>query len=95
MIDTKHENAIKVKEWFGKSYLERSLITNKGETMTKQKTISVYAPTYRKAGVDHKGNAQFDVSMKVIGQATSYADAKAKFGVLAIVDGYAREVDEE
>ena len=32
MIDTKHENAIKVKEWFGKSYLERSLIINKGES---------------------------------------------------------------
>ena len=63
--------------------------------MTKQKTIPVYTTTYRKAGVDHKGNAQFEVSMKVIGQATSYADAKAKYGVLAIVDGYAREMDEE
>ena len=63
--------------------------------MTKQKTITVYTPSYRKFGVDHKGNAQFDVTMKTIGQATSYADAKAKFGVLAIVDGYAREVDEE
>ena len=63
--------------------------------MTKQKTINVYTTAYKKAGVDHKGNAQFEVSMKVIGQATSYADAKAKFGVLAIVDGYAREMDEE
>ena len=63
--------------------------------MKKQKTIPVYAPTYRKSGVDHKGNAQFEVQMKVIGQATSYADAKAKYGVLAIVDGYARERDEE
>lgn len=63
--------------------------------MTKQKTINVYAPSYRKAGVDHKGNPQFEVSMKVIGQASSYADAKAKYGVLAIVDGYAREMDEE
>ena len=63
--------------------------------MKKQKTIPVYTTTYRKAGVDHKGNAQFDVQMKVIGQATSYADAKAKYGVLAIVDGYAREMDEE
>ena len=63
--------------------------------MTKQKTISAYQPSYKKAGVDHKGNAQFEVSMKVVGQATSYADAKAKYGVLAIVDGYAREMDEE
>ena len=63
--------------------------------MTKQKIIPVYTTTYRKAGVDHKGNPQFEVNLKVIGQATSYADAKAKFGVLAIVDGYAREVDEE
>ena len=63
--------------------------------MKKQKTIPVYAPTYRKAGVDHKGNPQFEVSMKVFGQANSYADAKAKYGVLAIVDGYAREMDEE
>ena len=63
--------------------------------MTKQKTISVYAPSYRKAGVDHKGNPQFDVQMKVVGQATSYADAKAKYGYTAIVDGYAREVEVE
>lgn len=63
--------------------------------MTKQKTINVYSPAYRKVGVDHKGAPQFEVSLKTIGQATSYADAKAKFGVLAIVDGYAREVDEE
>lgn len=60
-----------------------------------KKSINVYAPSYRKAGVDHKGNAQFEVQMKVIGQATSYADAKAKYGVLSIVDGYAREMDEE
>lgn len=60
-----------------------------------KKSINVYQPTYKKAGVDHKGNAQFEVSMKVIGQAISYADAKAKYGVLAIVDGYAREMDEE
>lgn len=63
--------------------------------MTKQKTINVYTTAYKKVGVDHKGNAQFEVSMKVIGQAASYADAKAKYGVLAIVDGYAREMDEE
>ena len=60
-----------------------------------KKTLNVYAPSYKKAGFDHKGNPQFEVSMKVVGQAASYADAKAKFGVLAIVDGYAREVDEE
>lgn len=60
-----------------------------------KKTLNVYAPSYKKAGVDHKGNAQFEVLMKVVGQAHSYADAKAKFGVLAIVDGYAREMDEE
>ena len=60
-----------------------------------KKSINVYQPTYKKAGVDHKGNPQFEVQMKVIGQATSYADAKAKFGMLAIVDGYAREMDEE
>ena len=63
--------------------------------MKKQNTLNVYQPSYEKAGVDHKGNAQFEVQMKVIGQATSYADAKAKYGVLAIVDGYAREMDEE
>ena len=63
--------------------------------MTKQKTINVYAPSYKKIGVDYKGDAQFEVSMKTIGQAASYADAKAKYGVLAIVDGYAREVSEE
>lgn len=63
--------------------------------MKKQKTIPVYTTAYRKAGFDHKGNPQFEVNLKVIGQATSYADAKAKFGVLAIVDGYAREMEEE
>ena len=63
--------------------------------MKNQKTINVYTTAYKKAGVVHKGYPQFEVNMKVIGQATSYADAKAKFGVLAIVDGYAREVDEE
>ena len=61
----------------------------------KRKIISVYTPVYKKVGVDHKGNPQFEVSMKEIGQANSYADAKAKFGVLAIVDGYAREMEEE
>ena len=60
-----------------------------------KKSINVYAPSYRKAGVDHKGNPQFDVQMKVVGQATSYADAKAKYGYTAIVDGYAREVEVE
>ena len=60
-----------------------------------KKFINVYQPTYKKAGVDHKGNPQFEVQMKVIGQATSYADAKTKFGVLAIVDGYAQEMNEE
>ena len=60
-----------------------------------KKSINVYAPSYRKAGVDHKGNPQFDVQMKVVGQATSYADAKAKYGYTAIVDGVAREMDEE
>lgn len=60
-----------------------------------KKSINVYAPSYRKAGVDHKGNPQFEVQMKVVGQATSYVDAKAKYGYTAIVDGYAREMDEE
>ena len=60
-----------------------------------KKTLNVYAPSYKKSGVDHKGNAQFEVQMKVVGQATSYADAKAKYGYTAIVDGYAREMDEE
>ena len=63
--------------------------------MKKQNTLNVYQPSYKKAGVDHKGNPQFEVQMKVIGQASSYADAKAKYGVLSIVDGYAREMDEE
>ena len=60
-----------------------------------KKSINVYAPSYRKAGVDHKGNPQFEVTMKVIGQANSYADAKAKYGYTSIVDGVAREMDEE
>ena len=60
-----------------------------------KKTLNVYAPSYKKSGVDHKGNAQFEVQMKVVGQAHSYADAKTKYGVLAIVDGYARDVEEE
>ena len=63
--------------------------------MTKQKTIPVYTTTYRKVGFDHKGAPQYEAQMKIIGQATSYADAKAKYGYTAIVDGYAREVDEE
>lgn len=60
--------------------------------MTKQ--INVYAPTYKKAGVDHFGNQQWAVTMKEIGQANSYEDAKRKFGKLAIVDGYAKFTDE-
>ena len=63
--------------------------------MKKQKTINVYTTAYKKSGVDHKGNAQYEVVMKVVGQATSYSDAKAKYGYTAIVDGYAREMDEE
>ena len=63
--------------------------------MTKQKMIDVYTTSYKKAGFDHKGNPQFEVSMKVVGQAHSYADAKVKYGYTAIVDGYAREMDEE
>ena len=62
--------------------------------MKKQKTISVYSPQYRKAGVDYKGDVVWAVTMKEIGQAANYADAKRKFGVLAIVDGYAREMEE-
>lgn len=60
-----------------------------------KKTLNVYAPSYKKSGVDHKGNAQFEVQMKIVGQANSYSDAKAKYGVLAIVDGYAREMEDE
>ena len=60
-----------------------------------KKTLNVYQPSYKKAGVDHKGNAQFEVQMKVVGQAHSYADAKDKYGYTAIVDGYARDVEEE
>ena len=63
--------------------------------MKKQNTLNVYQPTYKKAGFDHKGAPQFEVQMKVIGQAASYADAKAKYGVLAIVDGYVREMEED
>ena len=63
--------------------------------MTKQKTINVYTTAYKKAGVDHKGAPQYEVQMKIIGQATSYADAKAKYGYTAIVDGYARDVEGE
>lgn len=63
--------------------------------MKKQNTLNVYKPTYKKAGFDHKGNPQFEVNLKVVGQAHSYADAKVKYGYTAIVDGYAREMDEE
>lgn len=60
--------------------------------MTKQKSITVYQPQYRKAGVDHKGETQYEVTMKEIGKADSYADAKKKFGYTAIVDGFAKEI---
>ena len=59
-----------------------------------KKSIAVYAPTYKKAGVDYFGNQQWSVTMKEIGQALSYEDAKKKFGKLAIVDGYAKFDDE-
>ncbi len=59
-----------------------------------KKSIPVYTTTYKKAGVDHFGNQQWAVTMKEIGQAASYEDAKRKFGKLAIVDGYAKFTDE-
>lgn len=59
----------------------------------QEKTIPVYKPTYKKVGFDAKGDVVWNVNMSVIGQAKSYADAKAKFGVLAIVDGYARDTE--
>ena len=61
--------------------------------MSKQKSISVYSTTYKKAGVDHKGETQYEVTMKEIGKADSYADAKKKFGYTAIVDGFAKEIE--
>ena len=60
----------------------------------EKKSISVYQPQYKKAGVDHFGNQQWAVTMNVVGQAESYEDAKRKFGKLAIVDGYAKFTDE-
>lgn len=67
-------------------------IINKGES---KMTVNVYKPTYKKAGFDAKGDVVWNVTMSVIGQAKSYENAKAKYGVLAIVDGYAREMEEE
>ena len=58
-----------------------------------KKQIAVYQPQYRKAGVDHKGEAQYEVTMKEIGKADSYADAKKKYGYTAIVDGFAKEIE--
>lgn len=58
-----------------------------------KKQISVYTTSYRKAGVDHKGETQYEVTMKEIGKADSYADAKKKFGYTAIVDGFAKEIE--
>ena len=57
-------------------------------------TVDVYKPTYKVAGKDHKGDAYYEVTMKKIGTAKSYEDAKKKYGILAIVDGYAREMEE-
>lgn len=62
--------------------------------MSKQeKMIPVYRPSYKKAGFDAKGDVVWNVTMNIIGQAKSYEDAKSKFGVLAIVDGYAKEIE--
>lgn len=60
----------------------------------EKKSINVYSTSYKKAGVDHFGNQQWAVTMNVIGTAESYEDAKKKFGKLAIVDGYAKFMDE-
>lgn len=54
-------------------------------------TVNVYKPTYKVAGKDHKGDAYYEVTMKKIGTAKSYEDAKKKYGGYPIVDGYARE----
>ena len=61
--------------------------------MRNKKSIAVYSVSYRKAGVDHKGEVQYEVTMKEIGKADSYADAKKKFGYTAIVDGFAKEIE--
>lgn len=60
---------------------------------TSKKQIAVYTPSFRKAGVDHKGETQYEVTMKEIGKADSYADAKKKYGYTAIVDGFAKEIE--
>ena len=54
-------------------------------------TVNVYKPTYKVAGKDHKGDAYYEVTMKKIGTAKSYEDAKKKYGVLAIVDGFVKD----
>ena len=54
-------------------------------------TVDVYKPTYKVAGKDHKGDAYYEVTMKKIGTAKSYEDAKKKYGVLAIVDGIVKD----
>ena len=54
-------------------------------------TVNVYKPTYKAAGKDHKGDAYYEVTMKKIGTAKSYEDAKKKYGVLAIVDGFVKD----
>lgn len=54
-------------------------------------TVDVYKPAYKVAGKDHKGDAYYEVTMKKIGTAKSYEDAKKKYGVLAIVDCFVKD----
>lgn len=56
-------------------------------------TVNVYTPTYKVAGKDHKGDAYYEVTMKKIGTAKSYEDAKKKYGGYPIVDGFVKDVE--
>lgn len=54
-------------------------------------TVNVYKPTYKVAGKDHKGDAYYEVTMKKIGTAKSYEEAKKKYGGYPIVDGFVKD----
>lgn len=48
--------------------------------------LTVYKPMFKVAGKDHNGDAYYEVTMKKIGTAKSYEEAKKKYGGYPIVD---------
>lgn len=49
------------------------------------KKLVAYKPVYR-ARKDQKGDTFFDVTMKVVGEASSFEEAKRKYGRYVITD---------